>query len=146
MKARFLPALDAVLNGVQHTDGTKTEGILDLKPPPAPKGRYVLAKAAKAAAAETPTYQESVFEVLKEHATRDEQNEPIITVSDAGSVSVVPQDAEALNKALEELGEEEIVLAGVRMLTHAELGDCPITARQERLLIEVGLLEDKEPS
>ncbi len=36
---------------------------------------------------------------------------------------------------------EPITLTGVRALTRAELGECPITVQQDRVLVECGLLE-----
>ena len=38
----------------------------------------------------------------------------------------------------------DVELTGCRMITHAELGDCPITAAHEATLLGV-LIEDKEP-
>ncbi len=36
---------------------------------------------------------------------------------------------------------EPVTLTGVRALTRTELGECPITVQQDRVLVECGLLE-----
>lgn len=119
-----------------------------LTPPPTPKGRYVLSKAATQVAAEHTAYQKVVLEFLKTVVTRDEKDEPIFTPTDAGGVSftIAPEKLADYQSGIAGLADEPVTLTGVRQITHAELGACPITVEQERVLIAAGLLEDAEPA
>lgn len=126
------------------------ELIAALEPPATTKGRYALAKALDAALPARDRYRKEKFGLLTRHAKRDERGQPITQTVGGMTIQfdfgqgfnvVTPEVAEALA----ELNDEDVILPGVRMITHAELGACPITAGQERVLIRAGLLEDKEP-
>ena len=118
--------------------------IAPLTPPPAPKGRYVLAKASKAVAAAHTAHADALKAFLDGAVTQDAEGKPIYTESAvAGQVSFTLQPEH--QQAYVDIQTEPVVLDGVRMLTHAELGDCPISIQQELLLVAVGLLEDVEP-
>lgn len=137
-KAKLLLSLDMAL-----------AGVLKLSPPATPKGRYALAKAAKALGPAVQTYNEQKLALLTEHAKRDDKGQPITQTVDQtvsfdfglGFGAVTPD----VTTALEELNDEDVSLPGVRMISHAELGECPITGEQEAVLLGV-LLIDEEPA
>lgn len=136
IKAHQLLSLDVAL-----------AGVLKLSPPPTPKGRYALAKAAKALGPAVQTYNEQKLALLQEHA-KQEDGKPVtrldgqtITFDFGQGFGVVTPEVTA---ALGELNDEDVSLPGVRMISHAELGECPITAEQEMVLLGV-LLIDAEP-
>lgn len=121
------------------------EAALTLTPPPTPKGRYALAKAAQAIKPAVATLQAEQMRHINEHATKNEKGEPDIKPTPNGhGILFKLADAPAYEKAIKDLFDEDIELAGIRQITHAELGDCPITAAQEAELLGV-LIEDKEP-
>lgn len=144
VKAKLLTDLDVALNGKINNFGVREGGILNIEPPATPKGRYALAKAGEQVAGAAATYQKQALKLLNDHAKKDGAGKPQVTMTEAG-VSARPEDPVALQKALDDIGEEDTTLTGVRAITHAELGACPITGWQERMLIAAGLLEDKEP-
>lgn len=136
VKASQLSALDQALGG-----------IFTLSPPPTIKGRYALAKAAKAIGPAHQTYQEQKLALLQDHAVKKdgkpvfEQRENTLLFDFGHGIGVTTPE---VNAALKELNDEDISLPGVRMITHAELGDCPITVQQEAALLGV-LLTDEAP-
>jgi hypothetical protein len=111
-------------------------GVEVLTPPPLPKGRYVLAKATDAVLSALKPYE-------KARAGLVEQHKDPVAKSAPGTVQL--KDVAAFNKDLEPILEEPVTLTGVRQITREELGPCPITAFQERVLIKAGLLMDCEP-
>ena len=123
--------------------------IEGLSPPPSPKGRYVLAKAAQKATAEHDTYQKAFKAFLDAMVVCDDEGKPIYGEgATAGTVSFTIQKdkVDEFNAGATAMGEEKVTLAGVRQITHAELGDCPITVAMEKVLVECGVLEDAEPA
>ena len=122
--------------------------ISGLTPPPTPKGRYVLSKAQEKAAAEYTTYQKSLMDFIKTMVTQDEAGEPILEDAGNGQVrfTIRPDKQDEYAAGTKGLAEESVTLIGVRQITHAELGACPITIEMERALIVCGLLEDVEPT
>lgn len=123
--------------------------VLHLIPPATPKGRYALAKAGKAVAAQAATFAEQHQALLVKHA-KQEKGEPVMQATGDGKVAYdlglgfnVPTPA--FLAEYKDLCDEDIVLAGVRAITHAELGTCPITGAQEAVLLGV-FLEDEEPA
>jgi hypothetical protein len=137
LKASQLVALDAALSG-----------IFPLSPPPTPKGRYALSKAAKVIGPAHVLYEEQKLALLTKHALKDADGKAVTntvgnTVQfDMGRGFGITTPAFAAEFA--EMNDEAIELTGCRMITHAELGDCPITVQQETALLGV-LLEDDEP-
>jgi hypothetical protein len=135
--ARLLPAL----HGQMQT-------LFSLQPPPPPRGKYFFAKIAQKVAAELPLYNQQRFELLKKHAPLDEKGEPVLLVTDFGNgqseVKIHPIDQAAFNTEDAELGSTPIVLAGIPLLTHAELGDCPIPQGAYTLMLGV-LIKDEPP-
>lgn len=122
--------------------------VEQLSPPPLPKGRYALGKSAKAALGPAQFHLDKTQELRVEHAKKDGGGKPVttdITINGQPAKKYEMVDEAAFNAALKAIGEEEVTLEGCRMITHAELGACPITAYQERVLIDAGLLDDKEP-
>lgn len=125
-------------------------GVEILSPPPTPKGRYAIGKASDAAQPAAQRYTKERAALLEKHAKRDEKGAAVRQrFGDNGFQydlgrgfgATTPEfDAE-----LDAMNDEDVVLSGCRMITHAELGACPITAAQERVLIKAGLLDDKEP-
>jgi hypothetical protein len=135
IKANQLAALDTAL-----------AGVFPLSPPPAPRGRYALAKAAKIIGAARQTFNEQHVALLTVHAVKDDAGQPVPRDgTPEGSFSPKIADMDAFTKAFAELGDEVIELTGCRMISHAELGDCPITVQQETALLGV-LLTDEEPA
>lgn len=129
--------------------GEVLAGATNLSPPPTPKGRYALSKAAIALGKHPQLYQDQKKALLEKHAVlvdgkpSSKELAPGVLQFDMGKGfgNTTPEfDAD-----LKELNDEEITLSGVRQITHAELGACPITAAQEAVLIRAGLLEDREP-
>ena len=122
--------------------------INTLKPPALPKGRYVLQKALDQCETPFTAFQKWEQAFIKRVAVCDaESGEPILKPLGNGFHFDYNPDVKAEAEA--ERAEKfatPVVLAGLRMITHAELGNCPITGAQERLLIKVGLLEDSEPT
>lgn len=112
------------------------QGVEVLSPPPAPKGRYVLAKATDAVLSALKPYEKARLGLVEQHADKTVKSAP-------GTVQI--KDVAAFNADLEPMLDEPLTLAGVRQITRAELGPCPITTFQERVLVKCGLLEDKEP-
>lgn len=112
------------------------QGVEVLSPPPAPKGRYVLAKATDAVLSALKPYEKARLGLVEQHADKTKTSAP-------GTVQL--KDVAAFNKDLEPMLDEPLTLAGVRQITRDELGACPITAFQERVLIKCGLLPDEEP-
>lgn len=135
--ASQIAALHATLSAVER-----------LSPPPTPKGRYVLSRASERVVAEAALIEKATMGLVRLCATVDDQNEPILTPDGEGRVSfsLRPEKVVEYQDALGGLMAESVVLAGVRQITHAELGECPITVEQERVLIAAGLLEDCEPA
>lgn len=120
-----------------------------LTPPPTAKGRYVLSKAAAKVATEHTLYEKALMDFLKTVVTTDDKGEPLFTPAAEGrgvTFSIAVEKVEEYRVGMEGLANEPVVLAGVRQITHAELGACPITVEQERVLIAAGLLEDAEPT
>lgn len=137
VKAHQIPTLDMVL-----------AGIFPLTPPLTPKGRYALAKAAKIIGPAHQTYLEQKVALLVQHAVKVD-GKPVTqqlpngaTQYDLGKgFGVTTPEFDADLKAM---NDEDIPLVGCRMITHAELGECPITLQQETALLGV-LLVDAEP-
>lgn len=140
IKARLIAGLHAALVGNPQSP----QGILKLSPPPTVKGRYALAKAVLALEPHVKLLVQQTTELAKRHAVTDAAGVPVVK-HEEGRSSYRLKDAAAYRNEYEAMIEEEIELHGVRQITHAELGDCPITAEQESLLLLAGLLEDKEP-
>ena len=113
-----------------------------LTPPPTPKGRYVLAKAIPLATKAAEAHGVALKAFLDGAVTQDEDGKPIYKVNGNQMTFDVKAEHQA---AYVEIQNEDVTLAGVRQLTRAELGDCPITVQQEMVLIACGLLQDEEP-
>lgn len=121
--------------------------VEQLTPPMTAKGRYALAKATAKTGPAYELYSKQAIDLMKKVATRDEKDMPILKQTDAGiTFNVRPECQEEYAKESAALLEEEVVLSGCRAITHAELGNCPITGQQERVLIAAGLLVDEEPA
>ncbi len=140
VKASLVPALDVALGG-----------IFPLSPPPTPKGRYALSRAAKVVGPAHQLYQEQKLALLNEHAIKVD-GKPVTQTIQTATGQATQFDmgrgfgvvTEAFTAALKELNDEDIPLTGCRMITHAELGACPITVAQETALLGI-LLIDAEP-
>lgn len=132
--ARLLPAL---YSAVQST--------FSLQPPMTPRGKYLLAKIATGIAAELPHYQQQKFELLQKHAAKDEENAPILRVTDKGNgqseVACDPVDKAAFNAEDANLGSTPVTLPGLSLLTHRDIGDCPIPQGPYSIMLGV-LIED----
>lgn len=121
--------------------------VLRLSPPPTARGRYALAKVGGKVDPAYKLFAEQDQALAVRVATLDKDEKPILKALDNGRIhfNVRPEMQEEYARESKALLEEEVVLSGVRQITHAELGVCPITARHEMVLIDCGLLEDLEP-
>lgn len=118
-----------------------------LSPPPTPKGRYALAKAAAQVGPAFQLYVELEQKEIQRCGVKNDKDEVVAKVLPSGGIGfdLLPDLKDEYNAAIKAMRSEEVTLTGVRQITHAELGVCPITAEQERVLIASGLLEDIEP-
>jgi hypothetical protein len=122
--------------------------IENLSPPPTAKGRYALAKASAKAGPAFKLYAEQEQKLVARVAVKDKDGNPVLKDLGNGQAhfEVLPEFKDEYAKEMADLKAEPVVLEGVRAVTHAELGVCPITVAQEKVLIASGLLEDKEPA
>src|SRR5689334_20112103 len=108
--------------------------ILTLTPPPTPKGRYVLQKAAGHTEIAYAAYAKEDAEHVLLVAVKGEDGNPILTPIDGGMhYNVIPDLKEEHEAHAKERDARMVTLPGCRMITHAELGDCPITGAQEKI-------------
>src|ERR1043165_6698058 len=124
-------------------------GIGTLSPPPTPKGRYVWARALPQIQHAAAIYYGEERKLIEEHGKRDDAGKlvvrDIVLPNGEKGQSYDLKDAPAFNAAKQSLLDEPVTLTGVRPITRAELGACPITVQQEAWLVAGGLLEDTEP-
>ena len=138
----------AIIAGQLEALSTTLSELESLTPPPAPKGRYVLAKIGTKVTAEYEIFKTSFKKFLDEMVTTDEEGKPKY---DAGPTSasvtfaIKPDKIVEYTEGLDAMLSEPVVLTGTRAVTHAELGACPITIGQEKVLIACGILIDEEP-
>ncbi|MEX2155130.1 MAG: hypothetical protein WD825_17425 [Gemmatimonadaceae bacterium] len=116
-----------------------------LTPPPAPRGRYALAKWSEKVNAAVELYQKQLKQQLEDHSHKDERGKAIRKDIGGGRVKYALIDEDAFTAASDALQEEEVTLTGVRPVTQAELGDCPVPVLALRLLLGT-VIEDKEPA
>ncbi len=141
---------DTTIKAAQlETLNTALLGVFPLTPPPTPKGRYFLSTAAGIIGPSTTTYQQNKQALIEKWAKRDDEGKLISVVNTDAlgrKVATFPlTDAVAFAAELKEIDDIDIVLTGVRVITHAELGACPITVAQETALRGI-LLEAVEPA
>lgn len=139
VKAGLIQDLAGTLGAVEH-----------LTPSATPKGRYALSKACDAALPAAQRYTKERTALLEKHAKKEANGAAVKQpVGNGGFQYDLGQGFGATtpeyDAELATINDEDITLSGCRMITHAELGSCPITAFQERILVKAGLLEDKEP-
>lgn len=122
--------------------------VFTLQPPPTPKGRYYFAKVAEAIAREVPLYEKSLIETMRDHAEKDASGEPKLTQEQTPTGVLVKAekivDLAAYQKAVADLESATVTLAGLRPITHAELGSCPIPVGAYGAMLGT-IIEDKEP-
>lgn len=118
--------------------------IATLSPPPSAKGRYALAKILAKAEPAYAVYQKEALALVERLAPKGGVRPG--KLPDTIEFDLVPDQQPTFRAESEALLDEEVVLEGIRAITHAELGSCPITIAQERVLIECGLLDDVEPA
>lgn len=121
--------------------------VFPLQPPPEARGKYLLAKFAQFVANELPDYNAQKLDLLRKHAPKDEKNEPILKITDMGggqtAVAIDPVDPAAF--AAEDLALFNTVhTVNLPMLTHADLGKCPIPQGVYTRLLGV-LIKDELP-
>jgi len=139
IKASQLAALDLALGG-----------MFSLTPPPTAVGRYALSRAAKVVGPAAQTFRAEHQALLLKHALKGEDRiTPIsrdlgngLTQYDLGAG--FGKTTPAFDAEFKAICDEPIVLTGCRMISHKELGDCPITLAQETALLGV-LLTDEPP-
>lgn len=122
------------------------ERVLAVTPPPTPKGRYALAKGADALAGPAKRFATEDLRLLTEYAARNPDGTAAVVAQGDGTVRATldPARRAEFEAARADLYSEPVVLTGVRAITHAELGACPITGADERTLLGL-FLEDQEP-
>lgn len=119
--------------------------LAPLSPPPSAAGRYAAIRATTKAETAFAAYAKAANELTVRCAVPG-------TLKDVGggraSFTVKPELVETYAAESAALMAEPITLTGVRAITRAELGECPITIQQDRVLVECGLLEaiPDEPS
>lgn len=120
----------------------------DLQPPLGVKAKYVVGRAAPKIAAEAQTYMNQKLDLMRKHAPRDEKNEPILVVTEIApgkqSFQVTPVDPAAYKAEADALDNEVIPIPGSRMITHAEVGACPIPQGAYNVLLGT-VIVDEEP-
>ena len=127
---------------------TTLSELESLTPPPAPKGRYVLAKIGTKVTAEYEIFKTSFKKFLDEMVTTDEDGKPKYDdgpTPASVTFTIKPDKIAEYTEGLAAMLNESVVLTGTRAVTHAELGACPITIGQEKILIACGILIDEEP-
>lgn len=137
LKTRTALDLRAALVGTDKAAGVET-----LTPPMTPKGRYVVTKATIAVTTALKAYDGLQAKLIDQYCERDGEGRPVML----GPNSFKMRDIAGYNAENNVLLDEDVTLAGVRQITRAEVGECPITAQHERILIAAGLLEDAEPA
>ncbi len=112
--------------------------LAPLSPPPSANGRYAIIRATEKAESAIKPFATAEAEMMTRLAVPG-------TIKDAGngrvtfSIAAEHQEEYATQRAA--MFAEPITLTGVRAITRAELGECPITVQQDRVLVECGLLE-----
>lgn len=114
--------------------------------PPTPKGRYVIGRWADKVAPLFEALHKEEQQIIQRCAVKDEHGKIAFRVNGTrGSYDIIEGLREEHDRDKQALWEKEYTVEGVRMLLHAELGACPITAKQERILIACKVLDDVEP-
>ncbi len=133
--AELAPQLTAILALPAIMDGKITALT--------PKGRYALARWGIACDAPSAAYGKKMGALIESVALPES-----IKALPTGGLTFDFKDAEC--RALyavesEKINSETVTVSGVRPITHAELGNCPLTGAQEKLLMVAGVLEMVEP-
>lgn len=109
-----------------------------LTPPPSAVGRYAIIKATTKAEVAFAAFAKAESELTNRCAVPG-------SLKDVGNgqatFTVKPELTEEYATQRTALLAEPVTLTGVRAITRAELGECPITINQDRVLVECGLLE-----
>jgi hypothetical protein len=137
-----------IIAGQLEALSTTLSELESLTPPPAPKGRYVLAKIGTRVTTEYEIFKTSFKKFLDEMVTTDEEGKPKYDAGltpDLVTFTIKPDKIVEYTEGLAAMLSESVVLTGTRAVTHAELGACPITIGQEKVLIACGILIDEEP-
>ena len=136
---------DLTITAAQLTPlATVLSAMTGLTPPPNPKGRYVLGKLTPLVIGEQQKHELAIAPMLDDFATVDEDGVPIFHLNPNGSKSFTVRP-EKMEEWLE-IQATIVTLPGIRQITRAELGACPITIDQEMVLVSCGVLEDAEPA
>lgn len=123
---------------------TTLDAMGNLTPPPTSKGRWLVVKALPKIADKAQKSAEELKKWLDMVVTKDDNGKPMYREQN-GIVQfdfVDPADADHFV----EIQAETVTIEGVRQMTRAELGECPITVAQEFFLVQCGFLEDNEPA
>ncbi len=125
-------------------------GLFQLQPAPNAKGRYILARAVPTVGPALKIYTDQKLALLQLMAIKDVEGEPVSRDTGGGNIQFdlgngFGNSTPEFDAALKAIDEEVITLTDCRTITHAELGACPITVQMEAVLIDCGLLENKEP-
>ncbi len=141
----FITIKAGLLPGIK----TQLDAVFSVTPPMPQPGKYYLAKAAQAVATELPLYLQQKLDLLKKHAPKDAQGEPVLTSVDQGNgqtaVSINPVDPAAFAAEDRALFDAPVVLTGVpRLLTATDIGECPVPNAAYAALLGV-LFADEPP-
>lgn len=109
-----------------------------LTPPPSANGRYAFIRATAKAEKLYKAFATAEIELTHRCAVPGSIKD---IGNGRGAFTVKPELAEEYATQRAALLAEPVTLAGVRAVTRAELGECPITIHQDRVLVECGLLE-----
>lgn len=123
---------------------TTLSQMAPLTPPPSAKGRWVIVKAIPKVTEKATEYSKTLKEWLDGAVTKDEEGKPIYNTNGPQMAFEFPD--ESGRAQFNEIQDEQVTLEGVRQITRAELGDCPITVEQELVLVTSGFLDGSEPT
>ncbi len=112
--------------------------LAPLSPPPSANGRYAFIRATEKAESAIKPFATAEAEMMNRYAVPGTIKQAVpgrvtFDITAEKQVEYAAQRAAML--------AEPITLTGVRAITRAELGECPITIQQDRVLVECGLLE-----
>lgn len=117
-------------------------GVDELSPPMAVKARYVIAKAMGHMEDLVKKHDKAHDALARSCAKRDDKGK---LIRQGGGFAIDPDAVDTYTEELQKLLDVEVVLPGVRLITRAEIGACPITQMTERHLLGF-LIEDVEPA
>lgn len=116
-----------------------------LTPPMSPQGRYIVRKATEHTEKDYAAFQKEEQALIEKFGKRDEAGTLLApAVNPRGGLSYQLADPVAFTAARDALLDVQVTVTGLRPITRAELGECPVTIGIEAALIKAGLLQELE--